>query len=80
VKDVCRSCNSGVLADLDGTPATPPEFGGHPGLQLLYAERLAETGRAGWVPATGPAREWVERVYQERGKLMPAVSKEEARA
>jgi MoxR-vWA-beta-propeller ternary system domain bpX4 len=70
---------SGVLADLDGEPATPPEFGGHCGLQLLYAERLVATGRPGWVPKSGPAREWVERVYQERGKPMPApLPKEEA--
>lgn len=53
---------SGVLADLDGGPTTPPEFGGPPGLQLLDAERLVGTGRAGWVPAAGrPAREWPER-------------------
>lgn len=71
---------SGVLADLDGTPTTPPEFGGHPGLQLLYAERLVATGRVGWVPPAGPAREWVERVYFEQGKPVPAVPKEEARA
>jgi hypothetical protein len=71
---------SGVLADLDGGPSTPPAFGGHPGLRLLYAERLLATGRAGWVPADGPAREWVERVYSERGKPLPAVPKEEARA
>lgn len=63
---------SGVLADLDGEPATPPEFGGHDGLQLLYAERLVVTGRAGWLPQAGPAREWVERVFFERGKPLPA--------
>jgi hypothetical protein len=72
---------SGVLADLDGSPTTPPTFDGHPGLQQLYAERLALTGRPGWVPESGPAREWVERVYQERGKPVPAPPpKEEARA
>jgi hypothetical protein len=71
---------SGVLADLDGEPTTPPEFGGHPGLQLLYAERLVTTGRPGWVPAGGAAREWVERVYSERDKPLPAPPKEEARA
>jgi hypothetical protein len=71
---------SGVLADLDGGPTTPPNFGGHPGLQLLYAERLVGTGRAGWVPAGGSASEWVERVCSERGKPVPAPPKEEARA
>lgn len=68
---------SGVLADLDGEPTTPPEFDGHPGLHLLYAERLVGTGRAGWVPAGGPAREWVERVCSERGKPVPAPPKED---
>ncbi|HVK14153.1 MAG TPA: hypothetical protein VM597_35760 [Gemmataceae bacterium] len=63
---------SGVLADLDGEPTTPPDFGGHPGLQLLYAERLAHTGRPGWVPADGPARQWAERVFSEVGRPLPA--------
>jgi hypothetical protein len=63
---------SGVLADLDGEPAAPPAFGGHPGLQQLYAERLTGTGRAGWVPPTGSAREWVERVFSERRRPLPA--------
>ena len=70
---------SGVLADLDGVPLTPPEFGGHPGLQLLYAERLALTNRPGWVPTDGPARAWVERVYLGLGKPLPAVPPEESR-
>ena len=61
---------SGVLADLDGGPATPPEFAGHPGLQLLYAERLVVTGRPGWVPPAGPAREWAGRVFAERGRTL----------
>jgi hypothetical protein len=72
---------SGVLADLDGEPTTPPDFGGHPGIQLLYAERPAGTGRPGCVPADGPAREWVERVFAERCKPVSApVSEEDARA
>ena len=71
---------SGVLADLDGEPSTPPEFGGHSGLQLLYAERLVRTVRPGWVPTTGPAREWAERVFQERGKLMPSLPHDEEKS
>ncbi len=63
---------SGVIADLDGELTTPPDFGGHPGLQLLYAERLVATGRPGWVPTGGPAREWAERVFAERGRPLPA--------
>lgn len=70
---------SGVLADLDGEPTTPPDFGGHPGLQLLYAERHAGTGRPGWVPAGGPAREWAERVYSERGRPLPTPLDEDTR-
>lgn len=64
---------SGVLADLDGEPTTPPDFDGHPGLQLLYAERLVATGRVGWVPKAGPARAHVERVFAERGRPLPEV-------
>jgi hypothetical protein len=70
---------SGVLADLDGSPTLAPDFG-HPGLQLLYAERLVNTRRAGWVPPAGIAREWAERVFAERGLDLPEPPKEEARA
>jgi hypothetical protein len=61
---------SGVLADLDGAPSVAPDFG-HAGLQLLYSERLANTRRSGWVPRTGLAREWAERVFAERGLTLP---------
>ncbi len=71
---------SGVLADLDGAPTTAPTFGEHPGLQMLYAERLAVTGRAGWVPVPPAAREWAERVHQELGKPLPALPPEEPHA
>jgi len=62
---------SGVLADLDGEPTTPPDFDGHAGLQLLYAERLVATGRAGWVPRDGPARARAERAFADRGRPLP---------
>lgn len=68
---------SGVLADLDGEPTVAPEFAGHPGLELLYAERLVKTGRAGWVPQAGTAREWVERVFTERGRPLPVPATKE---
>lgn len=69
---------SGVLADLDGAPTTAPEFGGHAGLQLLYAERLAAAGgRAGWVPVSSPARDRAERVYHGLGKPLPSAPPEE---
>jgi hypothetical protein len=67
---------SGVLADLDGSPTGPTDFGGHAGLQMLYAERLAATGRAGWMPVGGTARERVEYAYAERGRPQPAVAAE----
>lgn len=63
---------SGVSADLDGVPTTPPEFAGHPGLQLMYAERWVATARPGWAPPPGPARDRAERVFAERGRPLPA--------
>ncbi len=48
---------SGVLADVADEPTAPLEFNGHPGLLLLYAERLARNDRPAWRPAAGPARE-----------------------
>jgi hypothetical protein len=80
---------SGVLADLGGPPAIqrvgefsvpyPLDFGGHTGLQLLYAERLFDHEHAAWVPPAGPAREQAERVYQERGRSLPhPITTEEA--
>ncbi len=72
---------SGVLADLSGAPTAALDFDGHPGLQLLYAERLVAAARAGWVPPDGPARAWVERAFAECGTPIPAeLPKEEARA
>jgi hypothetical protein len=66
---------SGVLADLGEPPSTNPEFD-HPGLQLLYAERLAHRLRPTWVPApraTGncpSTRDRVDLVLHERGLLL----------
>ena len=62
---------SGVLASVREGPTTPVEFEGHPGLLLLYAERLARHEKAAWVPA-GPAFEYVELVYTGLGKKPPA--------
>src|SRR5438093_406611 len=56
---------SGVLADIDEPPLLPVDLGGHPGLLLLYAERLARQRRPAWV-ADGPAREYIELVFGER--------------
>jgi hypothetical protein len=62
---------SGVLADLDAPPAAPLDLGGHPGLVLLYAERLAGRPRPAWV-GEGAVREVVELVFAERGLPVPA--------
>jgi hypothetical protein len=58
---------SGVLADVEEGPLTPPAFGEHPGLQLLYAERLARNEKPAWVPA-GRGREYLEMVLAGLGK------------
>ena len=73
---------TGVLAGLADEPLGPVEFGGHPGLQLLYAERQVEAGQPAWVPGAGMTLERLEQIYRERGKPMPArlASPEEAHA
>ncbi len=49
---------SGVLSDLSPGPGGIGALGGHPGLALLYAERLGGRDRPGWMPAAGtPAAE-----------------------
>jgi hypothetical protein len=42
---------SGVLSDVDDAPTTGLEFDDHPGLLLLYAERLARNEKPAWLPA-----------------------------
>jgi hypothetical protein len=61
---------AGVLADLPEGPAIEPELGGHPGLRLLYAERLALRPQRAWMPA-GPTRDYVDLVFFERGLALP---------
>jgi hypothetical protein len=63
---------SGVLADLHEPPRGDLSFGGHPGLQLLYAERLVRREKPGWMPPVGPTRERVELVYRQHGLPPPA--------
>jgi hypothetical protein len=58
---------SGVLSDVVEPPLTPPDFDGHAGLQMLYAERLARNEKAGWLPG-GRAFEHVELVYRDLGR------------
>jgi hypothetical protein len=61
---------TGVLADIDEPPLTPIELDQHPGLLLLYAERLAEHPRPAWMPRDS-ALQYVELVFAERGLRVP---------
>ncbi len=71
---------SGVLAGLAEAPLGSLEFDGHVGLQMLYAERQVDTGQVAWLPDDGNTLQWIEKVYHERGKLLPtrAIGPEEA--
>lgn len=73
VAELCRWPLSGVLADFEGEPTGDTTFGGHAGLQMLYAERLLKVARPGWVPHDGSAREWAEWVFSERGRPLPTL-------
>jgi hypothetical protein len=57
---------SGVLSEIADEPLFPVTFGDHPGLMLLYAERLADHSKSAWVP-TGRTWEYLELVYQGKG-------------
>jgi hypothetical protein len=60
---------SGVISDVAEAPLNSLEFAGHPGLLLLYAERLAANDRLAWRPVQpGPGLEYYELVMQERGQ------------
>ena len=58
---------SGVLSDLAEGPAEVGDLGGHPGLWLLYGERLAIDEKPAWM-VDGPARGYVELVFQGPGQ------------
>jgi len=62
---------TGALSDVPEGPLTPPTFCGHPGLLLLYAERLAGRPKSEWA-SDGPAWPYIELVYAERGLGVPA--------
>jgi hypothetical protein len=62
---------TGVLADLEEPPLVEVELDQHPGLLLLYAERLAEHLRPAWLPQER-ALQYVELVFAERGLRVPA--------
>jgi hypothetical protein len=60
---------SGVLSDLDEGPLAPLDLGGHPGLLMLYAERLVANDRPAWRPdRSSPAWECYELVLQEQSQ------------
>lgn len=64
---------SGVRARLPQPPITDLKFAGHWGLQLLYAERLAQAQQANWLPQ-GPGLQHVKKVFQERGLALPVTA------
>lgn len=54
---------SGALSDVEEGPLTPIDFGAHPGLLLLYAERVAACDRPAWRPeAAGAAYDYYQLV------------------
>ncbi len=58
---------SGALADIADAPG---DLGSHPGLLLLFAERLAARPRPAWL--VGPIGPFVELVFARRGLPLPA--------
>ena len=70
LEDVLRQWPlSGVLSDVTDPPIGSLDFGGHPGLLLLYAERLAANDRVAWRPVRGkPGWEYFELVSDERNR------------
>lgn len=62
---------SGVRSGVADPPLGDTEFHNHPGLQLLYAERLSAALRPSWIPRAGRTREVVELVLQQQGKTLP---------
>jgi hypothetical protein len=65
---------SGVLSDIELAPLGPLDFDGHPGLMLLYAERLAGNDRPAWRPtAHCTGWDYYELVRQEYGQSVSAI-------
>ncbi len=66
---------SGVLSDVEEGPLLALDFDGHPGLLLLYAERLVQNDRPPWRPErSSPAWEYYEWVLQQPCAPMAARS------
>ena len=67
---------SGVLADVAAPPLAALRFGEHPGLLLLYAERLAANDRPTWRPDQGePAWDYYELVTEQRDRARTTAPK-----
>jgi hypothetical protein len=64
---------SGVLSEVEEGPLAPPDFQGHPGLWMCYAERLARHEKPAWFPKD-PGLEYVKLMWQEMGKDLDVVS------
>jgi hypothetical protein len=58
---------SGILADLEDGPKNTVDFGGHPGLMMLYAERFIAHPRPAWLPK-GELLTYLELVRHSLGK------------
>jgi hypothetical protein len=58
---------SGVLSDVVEGPQADLGFAGHPGLLLLYAERLIQNRKPAWVPVDGEARAYADLIFAEFG-------------
>jgi hypothetical protein len=63
---------AGVLSDIEEGPLAPVCLEDHPGLLLLYAERLAENPRPAWA-VEGPVSPYIEMVFVERGLPLPTL-------
>jgi len=63
---------SGVLSDVTAPPAPPPDFDGHKGLLMLYADRLVANPKLAWIPV-GPGLPQVELAFAYRGLSLPGV-------
>jgi MoxR-vWA-beta-propeller ternary system domain bpX4 len=73
--EVLRRCPlTGVRSDVSDPAIGDVAFGGHTGLQLLYAERLAAKLRPAWLPPGGRIREAIDLVYQHLVKKLPGTT------
>jgi hypothetical protein len=64
---------SGVSMHCRDGPTTALAFDGHPGLAMLYAERLAAHPEPAWVPPSGAVSDFVERAFAELGRVIPVL-------